>query len=46
MNNFQRITQDIKELIKFLVEITDYDEKYWKEYLERYDKDNGQKRQI
>lgn len=44
MNNFQRITQDIKELIKFLVEITDYDEKYWKEYLERYDKDNGPKR--
>ncbi len=35
MNNFQKITQNINELIKFLVENSEYSEKYWRDYLEK-----------
>lgn len=35
MNNFQKITKNIDSLIKFLIKNTDYDEKYWRDYLQQ-----------
>lgn len=41
MNNFQYITKNIDNFIKFLIKNIGKDENYWRKFLEvEYDKDN------